>query len=110
MDFLQTGNATCEQERPQPTKFSVAKPYPTPFNSAVTIEIKSQPDRDLTIAVLDITGRQIDYIDTPQKVSGQNGVTSIRWQPDKNTPSGVYLFRINNENGDVAIRKAMLIK
>ncbi|MCX6135124.1 MAG: T9SS type A sorting domain-containing protein [Ignavibacteriales bacterium] len=93
-----------------PGGFSVANPYPNPFNSSTTIEYTLSEENVVSISVYGILGNLVKSLQ-PEKRS--QGVYLVRWNLDdeagRKLPSGVYFFRISSGRNGV-IRKVLAIQ
>lgn len=98
-----------EELAPTPHRLSIAA-YPSPFNSAVNIDIAgieiSQSDM-LEIEIYSIDGKLIDTpLDNSDDVfAALSSRKSLIWRPKEDTPTGVYLIkaRFNNRTSTARI-------
>ena len=74
-----------------PFAFTVYPPYPNPFNAATTITYDLPDESHVVVDVLSITGQHVKRL---LDSTLSPGFHTLRWHAD-NSPSGVYLIRIN---------------
>ena len=77
--------------------------YPNPF-STTTLECNLSSPQEVTLAVYDYAGKQVDLI---QK-SSQKGSNKVVWTPE-NLADGVYYFRLQTGE-QVGSGKVVLMK
>ncbi len=88
-----------------PGEFGITSVYPNPFNSATTLEIWVDHEREITLDVYNIEGRLVSTILNSQL---EPGVHRLEWQP-LGASSGIYFARI--QSGEhVQTVKLMLLK
>ncbi|MXZ04613.1 MAG: T9SS type A sorting domain-containing protein [Rhodothermaceae bacterium] len=88
-----------------PSKISLTQNYPNPFNPVTTVEFDLDRAQNVTLSVLDVTGRQVAVLVDDQKSAG-----TFRVQFDANyLPSGLYLYRLNTQTESLT-RKMTLLK
>ncbi len=88
-----------------PSEISLTQNYPNPFNPVTTVEFDLDRAQNVTLSVLDVTGRQVAVLVDDQKSAG-----TFRVQFDASyLPSGLYLYRLNTETESLT-RKMMLLK
>ena len=88
-----------------PESFILSSIYPNPFNPVTNIEFGIPNDMNISIAVYDISGREIESIYDGMIESGFHTIT---WNADIFS-SGVYFLKVTAGN-KVHTRKLMLIK
>ncbi|MCD6017525.1 MAG: hypothetical protein K0S53_646 [Bacteroidetes bacterium] len=69
---------------------------PNPASSYVVIDYSLTQESDLSISVIDITGKVIDQVESEKK--SEVGDHSIRYNT-KNLSAGIYFIRFKTENG-----------
>lgn len=93
------------RESHAPSAFILHQNYPNPFNSATTIEFSLPHSLNVSLKLLDLTGREIaTLIDEPL----QAGEHKVIFDPDK-LASGSYIYRLQAEEFSAA-KKLMLVK
>lgn len=93
-----------------PTKKSLFRNYPNPFNSSTAIEFGLPVDTHVKIAIYDIHGRKVaTLLDEPMKA----GVHSLVWDSGNRdgvaVPSGVYFCNIETPDSR-EVKKMVLVK
>ncbi|MXW82295.1 MAG: T9SS type A sorting domain-containing protein [Rhodothermaceae bacterium] len=88
-----------------PSEISLTQNYPNPFNPVTTVEFDLDRAQNVTLSVLDVTGRQVAVLVDDQKSAG-----TFRVQFDASyLPSGLYLYRLNTQTESLT-RKMTLLK
>lgn len=88
-----------------PDGFALEQNYPNPFNPSTTISYSIPFSADVTLSVIDLTGRVVSTMQMPRQSAGTHKVSFDA----ANLSSGVYLYKIN-AGGYSASRKFTLIK
>ena len=88
-----------------PDGFALEQNYPNPFNPSTTISYSIPFNADVTLSVVDLTGRVVSTMQMPRQSAGTHKVSFDA----ANLSSGVYLYKIN-AGGYSASRKFTLIK
>ena len=65
--------------------------YPSPFTGALTVEICSPESTSGSIAVYDLSGRQVESMSTDSRVEGVH-----LWEPGDNLPAGSYIIQVRS--------------
>lgn len=65
--------------------------YPNPFSDVTNFKYHLSGDARVTIRVVDLNGNQVSVVENESKKAGNY---EVRWQPDSNLPSGVYIATI----------------
>lgn len=93
-----------------PTNYELSQNYPNPFNPSTTITFSLPEPSEVSLAIYDITGRQVREITNEQRDAG---IHNVVWDAmDDNglrVSSGVYYYRLQ-ANDHVFTKKMMLIK
>ncbi len=80
--------------------------FPNPFNSTVTIEYALTHEQNVTLAIYDLLGRQVEtLLDERQGI----GVHKIKWNAD-HFASGLYFARLSSPRGPAQAVKLLLMK
>ena len=88
-----------------PTKFSLGKNYPNPFNPLTNIDYEISKDADITLDLYDIRGTHIKNLINEKKSAG-----SHKFLLDANQlSSGVYFYTMV-ANGITRTEKLVLMK
>ena len=83
----------------QPTTQS--KGYPNPFAHSSTIAYTLKQPTTVTLQIYDLQGRVVaTLLQEQQQPAGQQ---QVQWQPTKNLPSGVYVYRISSGGQPIAV-------
>ncbi len=88
-----------------PEGFALEQNYPNPFNPSTTISYSIPFNADVTLSVIDLTGRVVSQMQMPRQSAGAHKVALDA----SHLSSGVYLYRIQ-AGGYAASRKFTLIK
>jgi hypothetical protein len=100
--------ATAVGERPEelliPKEYSLSQNYPNPFNPSTTIQYSLKEPGETTLAVFDITGREVAKL-----VNGRQeaGAYSINFNAS-GLPSGMYFYRLQSGNYSHAAKMILL--
>ena len=89
-----------------PETFALNQNYPNPFNPSTVISYQLPKADDVTIKVYDITGRLLATLLNSSQNAGKHSVTFDA----SRLASGMYLYRINTQNGYSETKKMILIK
>jgi hypothetical protein len=88
-----------------PTAFALAVASPNPFNPTTTLRFSLPEASHVTLAVFDVTGRQVAQLVNGMQDAGQHSVTF----DGSNLASGVYLYRLT-AGLNTATGKMVLLK
>ena len=88
-----------------PSKTSLLKNYPNPFNPATTIKYELAAAAEVTINIYDILGRKVDSLKPGRQQAGSHAIV---WDAGE-LPSGVYFARMSNQ-GRSDVLKMILLK
>ena len=88
-----------------PSDFEIHGLYPNPFNSNLTIDFRLESPSEIELAVIDISGREVEHHSLGNYVSGNH---SISWN-GKNYSAGVYFIQLISGNS-VQTRKVLYLK
>ncbi|MCB2213412.1 carboxypeptidase regulatory-like domain-containing protein [bacterium] len=90
----------------QPAAFAVTAPSPNPCNTATVLTVMVPHPGEVSLAVYDILGRQVD-----QRVWMQNaGTRRVTWTPAPGLASGVFLLRVQADGFAPTMRKVVVVK
>ena len=95
-----------ERIAPAVNEFGVAKAYPNPFNSTVTIEYALTREQKVKLDIYDVLGRNVETLFNDRQSAG---VHSILWQADSFT-SGVYFAKLSSLHSNSQTVKLLLLK
>ncbi|HMS65957.1 MAG TPA: T9SS type A sorting domain-containing protein [Ignavibacteria bacterium] len=98
-------NLSNEIEVGVPSKFDMSQNYPNPFNPSTKINYDLPKDGQVSIALFDLTGRQVASLVNDFKTAGYYTVQFNA----TNLSSGMYFYRITADNF-VSTKKMVLIK
>ncbi len=99
--FARSENLTgvAEEGKTIPTEFSLADPFPNPFNPTVTIRYSIPEPRLVSIDVYNLLGQKVRALQLQQDMPGTHRVEwNGRDDAGRALPSGVYLVRVNAGN------------
>ncbi len=102
MDVI-TSNPNDRSDLPE--GFALDQNYPNPFNPSTTISYSIPFNADVTLSVIDLTGRVVSQMQMPRQSAGAHKVVLDA----SHLSSGVYLYRIQ-AGGYAASRKFTLVK
>ena len=88
-----------------PSEIALEQNYPNPFNPSTVIEFDLDRAQHVTLAVYDLTGRQVAQLINAPKTVGTYRVAFDGSQ----LASGLYIYQLRTEN-QVLTRKMMLLK
>ena len=104
------GNDASVENEIIPTKMELSN-YPNPFNPITTISFSLQNDSNIELSVFNIKGQMIKSLLSDQMSVGEH---SIIWNGEddagKNVSSGVYLYKLNVNGKNGAVKKCLLLK
>ena len=89
-----------------PSKFSLVKAYPNPFNPSITVSFGIEQNQNIDIAIYNINGQQVDKI---QSGILSAGFHSFVWNGN-NVESGLYFIEILGNNQLLSSQKVALVK
>jgi len=89
----------------QPTEWSLAEPYPNPFNPSTTIKFSLLEETQVRLTVYDLAGREAAALVNGELKAGRHTVT---WNAEGLT-SGVYLVKMETPQFS-ATKKVTLLK
>lgn len=90
----------------QPDAFALAQNYPNPFNPATTIRYTLERSADVTLTVLDATGREVAALNEGRRTPGSYALDFDA----RDLPSGTYLYQLRADGEVVATRRMTLAK
>jgi hypothetical protein len=104
--FEITGGSSAGDDVPGlPREYSLAAPYPNPFNSTTNIEFALPRDGQVSLAIYDVLGREVERLLDEKR---RAGVHRVQWRADR-AASGIYFVRLGSGNYQ-AVRKLHLLK
>lgn len=105
MGFLFTTDAEEITPGEVPSEFSLGQNYPNPFNPSTGISFNLPEVSNVTLAVFDVTGREVARLAQGSYSAGTHQVT---WNA-QDMASGIYFYRLEASNF-TATRKMVLVK
>ncbi|MFH0765439.1 MAG: S8 family peptidase, partial [Calditrichota bacterium] len=90
---------------PLPQQFRVVGPWPNPFNAATSVRLELPLAADLSVRVLDPSGRLINTL-AHDRFSA--GAYILQWEAN-DTPAGIYFLKVNY-NDQQRMSKVILLK
>ena len=100
-----TADMVVKVKELQPAEFSLAAPFPNPFNSAATIEFSLPAVREARLGLWDLSGRMVRVLAQGSYSAGIHRMTLEAGS----LPSGLYILRLEAA-GESAQRKILLMK
>ncbi len=104
--FTSDDQIAPEPDPDVPGTFSLDQAYPNPFNNAVRLGYTLPARGWYKLAILDLTGRELDVLETGVAAGGRYRAI---WNATGN-PSGVYFVRLSADGSAPIERKLLLIK
>ncbi|CAN5549663.1 hypothetical protein BH10BAC5_BH10BAC5_09260 [soil metagenome] len=102
-------NSALGNYKPKPVNSGVkdilSQNYPNPFNPTTNIAFSLVNDANVSIAIFDMSGRQLEVLTDGFLTAGEHSVT---WNAS-NYASGTYFYKFTNGN-HVEIKKMLLVK
>ncbi|MEZ4762502.1 MAG: T9SS type A sorting domain-containing protein, partial [Calditrichia bacterium] len=98
-----TGIADGENEQPQ--RFELAQNYPNPFNPTTTIPFQLSQSANVTLRIVDLTGRTVAELLNGRKPAGSHEIEFFAG----NIGSGIY-FYVLTVDGVRESRRMILLK
>ena len=90
---------------PLPSNFTLNPAYPNPFNPVLNIPFVLLQSGNISVSVIDVTGRLVDIVSNGLR---ESGVHTLIWNGDQ-FPSGVYFISVSS-NGGVIRQKVLLLR
>lgn len=92
-----------------PMGFSLAEPYPNPFNASVRISYTLTEARDVHLMVYDILGRRVNtLVDNRQQAGNHSVIWSGQSFSGVPVSSGLYFVRMQTETGAMTAKLLLL--
>ena len=94
-----------------PAEFSLGENFPNPFNPSTIIPVSIPEESGLTLKVYDILGQEIRTIFNGTKEAGKHyfGWDGTNYL-NKQVAAGIYLYRLNTNQGHTFVGKMVLVK
>ncbi|MBD3166969.1 S8 family serine peptidase [bacterium] len=89
-----------------PRSFSLADPYPNPFNSTARIQFEVPETAPVTLALYDVLGRRAAVLHQGALTAGSYNLSFS----GENLASGVYFLHMSSPGQFNAVRKMLLVK
>ncbi len=97
---------------PVPDGFKLHQNYPNPFNPSTTISFEIPKMTSVTITVINILGQHVKTL--IRDIPHTPGIYALQWNgTDKSgssVASGIYIYRLVTSDGNVFMRKMILLK
>lgn len=90
-----------------PSRVTLSQNYPNPFNPTTNIAFELPADHQVTLQIYDITGRLVATLMNNQLV--HSGTHTVQFDASR-LASGMYIYRMQLDNGTALTRKMTLIK
>ncbi len=94
------------EEQTLPKEFSLAEPFPNPFNAAVHVQIGVPHQEAVRVEVFDVLGRRVAVLVDEELPPGFHRLV---WRPER-AAAGLYLVRLRTATGTTAVRKVLYLK
>jgi hypothetical protein len=91
---------------PKPAKYILSQSYPNPFNARTTIPYYISDKEEVMIIVYDMRGRIVENF---SRINNQEGWHEVVFNAD-NISSGIYFYRLVNEEKIISQKKMTLMK
>jgi len=89
-----------------PNRFYLYQNYPNPFNPITTIHYDLPQSGNVTLAIYNLTGQEVEKLVDGDKIAGKY---QVQWNVE-NLPSGVYFYRLQVDNKFIDSRKMIVLK
>ncbi|MBS1261098.1 MAG: Peptidylarginine deiminase [Calditrichaeota bacterium] len=89
-----------------PAEFALGEPYPNPFNPATSLTVTLPEDAELTVAVYNVSGREVATLADGRYSAGEHRLTL----DGSKLASGVYFVRASVPGRLSETRKLMLVR
>jgi hypothetical protein len=100
-----------EQTATLPQSFSLSQNFPNPFNSGTVIRFALPTSTPIELALYNLTGQKVA---TLVEGTREAGTYTVRWDgrdaQGRALASGVYLYRLRTDKGQVETRKLVLLR
>ena len=73
----------------------MVRAFPQPFQEEVTLELELERANELTISFFDMTGQLLHQ----EEATFPSGLVQYSWTPDRTLPPGMYLAKIQSQEG-----------
>jgi hypothetical protein len=90
-----------------PARFQLLQNYPNPFNASTNIEFDLPRATEVNLKVFTLHGEEVATLLARDKVDAGNH--RVNWKAE-NLPSGIYVYRLQTNDGLLAARKLVLLK
>jgi hypothetical protein len=95
VEYTTTGVDDRNNDKRLPETIALAQNYPNPFNPETNIRYALPHDGKVTLAVFDLTGRQVALLESGMQTAGEY---TVRWNgrdsAGNRVTSGVYFYRL----------------
>lgn len=94
-----------------PSGYALAQNYPNPFNPTTQIKYQTREFGNVKIVVYSLTGQEVRTLVNQNQSAG---FYTVLWDGRDNngrqTPSGIYFYRMQSDNGFMNMKRMILIK
>jgi hypothetical protein len=90
-----------------PVHFQLQQNYPNPFNASTNIEFDLPRATVVSLKVFTLHGEEVATLLAQDKFTA--GSHRINWNAG-NLPTGIYIYRLQTNDGLVGVRKLVLLK
>lgn len=102
-----TGENPSEPSEPQEEELIVYQNYPNPFQGHTTISFSLRNEAQATITIYDMTGREVGKVESESAFRA--GLNDLNFD-GSGLSSGLYIYRVQLENGVTETGKMVLIR
>ena len=96
---------------PLPESYALNQNYPNPFNPKTTIKYELPNSGDISLKIYNVTGQLVKTLVDNHKEAGYH---TIEWNGDdengRSVASGIYIYRLINNEGIVNTKKMIMVK
>ena len=89
-----------------PEKYELKQNYPNPFNPKTVISWHLAVGSEVELSIYNLLGQKVSTLVSERQNAGYH---QVEWNAH-NMPSGVYIYRIETDNGFIQSRKLILLK
>ncbi len=106
-----SGPASSSDDLEIPISYSLNQNYPNPFNPKTTIKYELPKAGDISIKIYNVGGQLVKTLINGHKEAGSH---TLIWdgtdEYNNNAPSGIYIYRLLNNDGAVDTKKMIMVK
>jgi len=111
IEITSTGGASSAPVVELPESYTLSQNYPNPFNPKTTIKYELPNSGDISLKIYNVTGQLVRTLVNNYEEAGYH---SIEWNGDdengRSVASGIYIYRLINNEGIVDTKKMIMVK